>query len=76
MSDEDIAKQMKQEELDQAIADSIYEGKLRTDIQFAINQLDGKYNLCNSIRNVKDAVKELYGLGHHIDLEDLFDIID
>ena len=76
MSDEDIAQQTKQEELDQAIADSIYEGRLRTDIGFAIEQIDSKYDLYNSLRNVKDAYKKLYKLGHHIDLEDLFDIIN
>lgn len=76
MNDENIIQQMRQEKLDQAIADSIYESKLRTDINFAIEQIDSKYDLYNSLRNIKDAYKKLYKLGHHIDLEDLFDIID
>jgi len=69
-----LLEEMRQDMLAEAKADDEYERKLRTDIDYALDELADTYDVATCMKNTTNMLKRLNSLGYDITIQELYDL--
>lgn len=69
-----LLDEMRQDILEEARADEAYERKMRSSIDFALDELENEYHFTECFISINDAIKKLNSLGYDITLQELIDL--
>lgn len=67
-------EEMRQDMLAEARADEEHERRLRTDIDYALDELSNTYSIATCMENITDMLKRLNSLGYDITAQELYDL--
>jgi len=69
-----LLEEMRQDLLAEAKADKEYERKLRTDINYALDELEKEYHYTECFINITNMLKKLNNLGYDITIQELYNL--